>query len=302
MKKRPIKRTNHQLVRHHRRQVIDPATWQLLKHIVIGLVFFAILISLVVGIWYGTRIETLTIQNITVEGGQTISHFDVKMIADDVLAGSYLALIPRRFVWTYPQAELMAAISAINRVKDPVFERVSGTELKIIVDEFIPVALWCKEKLENDCLFIDKDGVAFASAPQLNGGSLYRFFTLGTEPSIKKVFSAEISLGQIIDLADALESDFLLPVTKIEIDAVGDVFFQVVGGGEIKTTLTQTVTTTLENLALVLSAPDFKDIAPGTFQYIDLRFGNKVFVNDTLPVIATTTAENNISLDSPFAE
>jgi hypothetical protein len=161
--------------------------------------------------------------------------------------------------------------------------------LHITVDEYIPYALWCHEHHESDCLFVDNNGVAFAPAPDLEGGSLYRFFTLGTVPTIQSVLREGQTLTQVVTIAESLETNFLLPVTKIELDAVGDVFFRVVGGGEIKTTLSQTATTTLENLALVLSADEFSAIAPGTFQYIDLRFGNKVFVNDTLPVVATST-------------
>jgi len=38
---------------------------------------------------------------------------------------------------------------------------------------------------------------------------------------------------------------------------------------------------TVNNLNVVLTSDEFTDIQPGGFQYIDLRFGNKVFVNET---------------------
>jgi len=73
----------------------------------------------------------------------------------------------------------------------------------------------------------------------------------------------------------------------------------VVGGGEFKVTLTQEPEQTVENLLVVLTSEEFQGIEPGSFQYIDLRFGNKVFVNEELATpnedvtseISTTTEE-----------
>ena len=46
---------------------------------------------------------------------------------------------------------------------------------------------------------------------------------------------------------------------------------------------------TLSNLDTILLSEDFTDITPGSFRYIDLRFGNKVFVNRTEEVVTTST-------------
>lgn len=295
MKKRPVKSTNRLVLKKKRRRTIDPATRQLILQILVGFGVLLFLVLCVTGVWYGSRVAALTITTITVEGGETISHTEVEAIAQAALEGSYLTLVPKRFAWTYPQETITAAVAGMSRVKNPVVERVSGTKVHITVDEYIPYALWCSEAAETNCLFVDSDGVAFAPAPHLEGGSLYRFISLGTEPAVPAVLRDAGALAHIVTVADALDVNFLLPVTKIELDSVGDVFFRVVGGGEIKVTLTQSPTTTLENLALVLSADEFTDIAPGAFQYIDLRFGSKVFVNDTVPTVATTIEETALA-------
>ena len=45
---------------------------------------------------------------------------------------------------------------------------------------------------------------------------------------------------------------------------------------------------TVANLETVLTAPAFTDLSPGNFSYIDLRFGNKVFVNEE-QIVTTST-------------
>lgn len=291
MKKRPVKSTNRLVTKKKRRKVIDPANRQLVLQIVSGVGIFAFVLLLVSGLWYGSRVSTLTLETITVEGGQTISHVQVQEAVAGTLTGNYFGLIPKRFAWTYPEVDAMAAAASIGRVKNPTVERISGTELKVIVDEYLPFALWCEEENEVQCYFIDKEGVAFDQAPVLDGGSMYRFYTLGDKPELSKVMTDKNTIKEIVAVADALESRFNLPITKIELDMVGDVFFRVVGGGEIKTTTKVPAEKLLENLALVLSTDDFKDVTAGSFQYIDLRFGSKVFVNDLLPEAATTTEE-----------
>ena len=69
-----------------------------------------------------------------------------------------------------------------------------------------------------------------------------------------------------------------------------EVTFEVAGGGQIKVTLTQPIEDSLGNLEVLLSSPDFDHLAPGNFQYIDLRFGDKVFVNEEVLTATTTEA------------
>lgn len=283
------------MIKKKRRRAINPDTRQLVLQIVSGVVVFGVVVLILTGIWYGTRVSTLTLETITVEGGQTISHAQVREAVAGTLEGSYFGLIPKRFAWTYPEAGAMAAAANISRVKNPNVERVSGTELRVVVDEYLPFALWCTQIEEHKCLFIDKEGTAFAPAPVLDGGSMYRFYTIGDEPEIGKVLEEKGALQEVIKFADALESDFNLPISKIELDTVGDVFYQVVGGGEIKATTEQPAQKLQENLALVLSTDDFKDLEAGTFLYIDLRFGNKVFVNDVISEVSTTTEDAELS-------
>ncbi len=291
MKRKPVKSTNRLVGKKKRRRTIDPAARALALRIVSGVAIFAVVLLLLTGVWYGSRINTLTLETITVEGGQTISHAQVREAVAGTLEGSYFGFIPKRFAWTYPEEVAMAAAANISRVKNPTVERISGTELKVSVDEYLPFALWCEEENERRCYFIDKEGTAFALAPGLEGGSMYRFYTPGTEPVERMALRDKETLDEVVTIANALESNFNLPVSKIEIDSVNDVFFHVVGGGEIKITTEQSAVTVLENLTLVLSTDDFKDLTAGTFSYIDLRFGNKVFVNDVLPEIATTTED-----------
>lgn len=272
-----------------RRRPLDPRTVVLIKQALIGTGLILLLGLCVTTVWYVTRLPALTITTVTASGGETIDADVVIEKVDTVLAGTYLGIVPRRFTWWYPEDELITAVKSVPRLKDPVITKVSLSELAITYDEYIPYALWCDRADENRCIFVDEAGYAFTPAPQLLGGSLPRYTTIGRTPEVGQLMIALDDLQAIELLRTEIDRELRLPVVQVETDIARDVFFTVSGGGEIKATLRMTPQETFDNLRTILLSDEFKDLAPGEFQYIDLRFGNKVFVNEEDPNLATTT-------------
>lgn len=287
---------------HQRRRPLDPRTVVLLKQGALGLILLVVIGLFGTGLWYGTRVEFLTLQHVTIDGGETINHDLVRREVETVLDGEYIGLVPRRFAWWYPHAEILSRVTNIPRVKDPMIERVSGTELSVSFAEYIPHALWCAGKGSDDCFFIDSTGFAFTHAPRLEGGAFPRFHTIGTVPALRTQMIPTDDLRSIEILRARISDELALPIAYVETDMMRDVFLGVAGGGEIKATLRMSPEETYENLRTILASPDFSDVAPGNFQYIDLRFGNKVFVNDQVGGPATTTASSSEAQVLPWSD
>ncbi len=93
---------------------------------------------------------------------------------------------------------------------------------------------------------------------------------------------------------EQLKDEMGIYVTHVEKMADYDVEYTVSGGGQIKTSQTIDLDKSFKNLRTVLQSEDFIHLGSGEFQYIDLRFGDKVFVNEEVGVaedVASTTAE-----------
>jgi len=272
-----------------RRQIMDPGKLMLIKQFLIG--FFVLLLStlFVTSLWYGTRLEQLTIRTVSVEGGQTISHEMVEEKAQAVLEGSYIGLIPRRFVWLYPHKDILEAIKDIARMKNPTVETISGTEINIKFDEYLPYALWCDVVKTNECIFIEDTGYAFSKSPKLSGSTLLRYHLLGSEPLVGTSFLDATKLTEIARFIDLVQMIPGFEVSIVEAGLMDDVFYILANGGELKTSLSVPAETVFANLQSILEAKEFIHLKPGTFQYIDLRFGNKVYINDS-PLVSTSTA------------
>ncbi len=302
-KKSPVKKKFSTVATKKRRRSIDPRTLVLIKQCVIGVTVFSLLILLGMGLYYGTRVSFLTISTIEASGGETIKTAEVETVANSVLAGEYIGLVPRRFGWWYPQTELQNALLTIPRLKNPLVNR-DGTTLKISYEEYIPYAIWCDQDDSKPCVFIDESGYAFTWAPKLSGDAFPRFYMLGVEPAERQVMMDKEAIAQISQLRDVISHELSLPISYVETDITGDVFMGVSGGGEIKVTLRQSTEETLNNLQSILASAEFSDIKPGTFQYIDLRFGNKIFINETTKEIlsASSTASSiETSVETPVA-
>jgi hypothetical protein len=94
-----------------------------------------------------------------------------------------------------------------------------------------------------------------------------------------------------------------LPVAYVETDMMRDVFMGIAGGGEIKASLRYTPAETLSNLETILTSNKLDNLTPGNFEYIDLRFGDKVFVNKYGAPVATSSATTTLeTMTEPLIE
>ncbi len=278
-----------------RKKYLDPGTILLIKQIVLGLIIFSSVALVITAIWYGTRLSTFTLDTVTVEGGFTIDKKKVETIAREQLTGSYFKLIPKKFSYLYPEESILERVNQIEKIKDVKVDRVSRKEISVTFDEYLPDALWCDSNDHDSCLFLDKEGYAFAKAPNLSGSSLVRYYDVENRFEINtKPFSEEYYVN-------SKEFTYLLSqlgwyVVKIEINSTGDVFYTLARGSEIKANLDTPAIDTVSNLQTIINSEQFSHLEPGNFLYLDLRFGSRVFVNEEVAVpeeegVATSTEE-----------
>ena len=124
-----------------RNQKAFESNWK--RQVGIGVILTCCIGLIITGIWYGSRVQSLTITAVEVVGGETIPHEEVRRLADEVLIGSYYRLVPKQFALTYPKTAITDRIKRLERVKNVQVERTSGTTLQIVFEEYTPAALWC---------------------------------------------------------------------------------------------------------------------------------------------------------------
>ena len=110
----------------------------------------------------------------------------------------------------------------------------------------------------------------------------------------KGIVIAPTKLEEINTFLKRSEELLGLRMTSLLHKSNGDVEFFVNGGGSILISSDKDMNETFENLQAVLVSDAFKHIAPGNFKYIDVRFTNKAFVNESVGTTteSTTTVTN----------
>ena len=277
---------------NRRRFYLEPEKILIIKQVLLGLFLFSIVSLLLVGVWYGTRVDSLTIVNVEAVDSETIKAEVVKAKVNEVLSGDYWHFIPRRFSWFYPEEEVIKKLEEIERIKDVHVEKISGTELKVTFSEYLPHALWCSENNQN-CYFIDEKGFAFGRAPELTGESLVRHRKLGEEPQLRTSLISESDFSKIEKFSSLLASSGWY-VAEVEVDTVKDVFYILGDGSEIRATLESDPSETFAYFDTLKKSEKFEHLQPGNFQYIDLRFGEKVYVNEEKNMVAATSTESGV--------
>jgi hypothetical protein len=275
-----------------RKKYLDPGTIILIKQILLGLFIFSCVAIIITIIWYATRISALTIQTVSVTGGITIKKEEVKSRVEERLTGTYFRLVPKRFAYFFPEEDIYKYINEIERIKDVKVERVSGTELQISFDEYMPDNLWCDLNSQANCYFLDGKGYSFARAPELLGESLVRYYAseknaeLSVSPFSKEDYEATKKFSDRL-------AEVGWFVTKVEINSTRDAFYTLIQGSEIKTTLTEGEEKPFGNLEAIFKSDEFSHLKPGNFQYIDLRFGTRVFVNEEPKIAIDESASSS---------
>jgi hypothetical protein len=232
-------------------------------------------------VWYLTRLTAVTISHIEIEGGETISHEMVEGIVERELTGAYVLLIPYRFAYMYPEARVYRAVSDIPRIHSVVVTRSSGTTLKVTFSEYLPQTLWCLTTEDmSPCYFVSHEGYAFAPAPNLQGGALVRHIIEGKTELVQGQVFESIALDRTAHFSDRLEKELGLRVREVIHTEDGDERYELGGGGAILIAEDSDIEKTFENLHAIFTSNEFGALEPGNFNYIDLRFGNKIFVND----------------------
>ncbi len=279
--------------------------WQLTplqKQLIAGAVILVAVSLIITAVYYASRIDSLQIREVSVVGGETIPHSLIEDTVRQELAGTYMHLIPKQFMPLYPKDRIHERVAALDRVKNVHVELGGNQTLIVAFDEYVPYALWCEHPDSRACLFIDATGYAFAASPALLGSAFVRYTQEGVAPAVDTSGFDRSFIEQSETFIQQLEQQLDLYVTHVIRRGAYDVDYTIAGGGVIKVSQSVPMQESFENLQTILLSDEFKHIAPGSFQYIDLRFGEKIFVNEEVAAPAeanaTTIQEEGVPSES----
>lgn len=260
---------------------------QILTKAVLATLGIFVLLSSIVAFFY---IPKFRIKNIGIEGLMILEKESLQSGIFNFLKNKFFGILPYDNIFILPKEKLTSFISR----KFPPLKKVSVSRdfpqgVFILVEERKPESLWCRgEKSsviqtelalrsfsEGGCAFMDENGFIFQAAPFFSGDIFLKFFDQRKEPA--DVGRNIMSGGEFIKLFSFYkkmkEKNFDVVSIDLKDGDIYEIFLK--DGWYIILNNQNELEESFNNLELVLKET-IKEKMP-ELEYIDLRFGNKVF-------------------------
>lgn len=230
---------------------------------------------------YTVTMSEFRIIRVSVQGVENEMQAKIVASAEDVLQEKYFGIIPKAYFLLYPRRALSKSLEK----QFPLLASVSTalvnlTELEVAVAKRTPVALWC---VAEECFYIDKTGFAFGAVETDVGHLYYRLRSLKTQNAQNIVGTEALPperLVQLLSFFSKLEDLGLSPVeVTFREGAEEEIILQ--GGSRLLVKEAEELGVVMRRLELLLGekglVPRRESTEEISVDYIDLRFGNKIF-------------------------
>lgn len=236
-----------------------------------------------------SRLNSLNITEIKIIGNKIVDTEILKTTVKQQIAGKYLWLFPKTNILIYPQNiirnELQNKFKRLNNIN---FSIKNNQILEISVTEREAKYTWCGSSIdlsvEEKCYFMDENGYIFDEAPYFSGEVYFKFYGLTIDDPLGYYFSKQ-NFKQLVSFKDSIIGMGLKPTA-----------LYVKNNEEAEIVLSKGNSAAAEPKIIFKTNADFKNIEENldaalhteplqskfknkysSLEYIDLRFGNKVY-------------------------
>lgn len=221
----------------------------------------------------------LRIQTVSIEGARTVAQQALEAHVREELEGKHFFLFPKDNIFLYPKAELAAAL-LLNypTLREVVVAAEDFTTLSVAAQDREPRALWCGASLAapEECLLLDEEGAAYAQAPEFSENPYVRYYGALVGEALPKQFLEQERFRSLAALVDAIALE--QPDASVRGVEVGeDVRLVLESGFVLMFVLEDDGGDVFERFTLALTAEPFNGRALSAFEYLDLRFGDKLY-------------------------
>ncbi|MFC1615006.1 cell division protein FtsQ/DivIB [Patescibacteria group bacterium] len=244
-----------------------------------GFIFVGLLFITGILAWQSGN-EKALISEINISGNEVTNEKDIRKITQREMSGKYGWLFHRDNIFIYPKRNIEKELFALDkRIQEINIYRDSLTGIAIEVSERKPRYVWCEsaheEEVADNCFFLDDEGYIFAKAPQFSGSVFFEFY--GTrdfaDNPLGNTFFEKSEFEKFVALKNEMERFNFEPVAFMEKEK-GDFNILLKDGVNIMFNKNQDIDVQLENLNSVAETINSSN---KQLEYVDLRFGNKVF-------------------------
>lgn len=243
------------------------------------ILFFLLLFVCTSIVGWGLFSERFRIRDITLSGFSRTSDTLARLKLEQELSKKYAYVIPRDSLWMQNTRALEALlIESFPTLKKVDVRREFPRSLRVHAIEYDAWGVLCHgNNAKEECFWIDRDGVAFALAPNFTGIIVPKINDeRSQEYRIGNTYMNPALMNLVAFFNERTMSDDTLQSLQFIIDAHDETLrMRTRAGWDILLLASNDPEKSYRNLKTALSS-EIKD-AVANLEYIDLRFGNRVF-------------------------
>ena len=259
----------------------------------------ALLLVFLVLLVFGVIVELtwlpfLRIHTIDVTGQRTVSKDEIVRSAEAEITGGYLHLFSKSNILLYPRSAIRQRLQTQFPTLASVTVQTEGLQtIGIQLVERQPLALWCGVSIASSsgCYLLDQTGVVYAPALVYSGDAYQKYYGPIDGASLPRQFLDASQLRSLAVLIDILQKKQNMRVITVAVDSSGDVHLVFDSGFELIMAMAANGADVVEQLQLAFMASPFMTHPLSDFEYLDLRFGDKLYYKLKSSAIATSTSK-----------
>ena len=230
-------------------------------------------ILIIAGLAYLSNADSVKISNIYINDTTFFDKKDIEKIAKEELEGRYLMVFGKNNIFLLPRKNIENKIKNFSSSIKKVTLTLSGiNSISIKIEEYQPVAVWCNDS----CYFLNENGFIFSKAPVGYDKNLAQFHDWVHDDPMGKTYTDPETFGKIITLINLIAK---VPLKIVSINTDDGLTFNL--HTDVGTRLLYEINDNPEdvanNLNTVLEKDAINKAQLNNIDYIDLRFGNKVY-------------------------
>ncbi len=243
-------------------------------------IFVVIFLGVLFGFGFLLRYHKMQVDTFNVIGTSVIGEQDVEDSVREQLVGSWLWIFPRTSVLLVNDKLIERKLKEqFSRIETISVKRTNLHSIEITIKEFDAVYLWCTT--DEDCYFMDNQGVVYSGAPTFSGTAYPKVFTGSPIEELPFQGISEADLVRVADLQKKLSEINIVPVAfrnisarELQID-----FLHNKNIAKLQIDRTTSTDTSLEYLFSGIRTEPLASLFRNESKvllYIDVRFPNKV--------------------------
>ena len=264
------------------------------RRILLACLGVAAVVVVVAAVAGSTWLPFVRIQAIDVEGQKTVLPQAVQQVAQNELYGGYLHLFARSNIFIYPRGLIEQRLLT----QFPMFQSVevhaeNFHTIGVTVTERQPVALWCGSSVStsSSCFLVDQGGMVYAPALVYSGDAYQKFYGAVTVGALPQQFLSPEEFHSLSTFVDTLARSLGSTVGSVMVDQDRDARVIFANGFVLLFSLDQNDGDVSDHLGLALRSSVFATHPLIDFQYLDLRFGDKLYYKLKSTAVASSSKQ-----------